>query len=217
MRDVSDFAKFFIKNGADSEPNTYDGNMKLQKLLVLADMAYMAQYQRPLFNDEILAFENGLVVEKIRLRYRNDYFGLKLDSDRFNPDFEENEYETLNAVMGVYGHLSAEKLSDLNHQFKSWKQAYQNGTLQGGYHDKKKSVVKFELFPEDVEAVGRAIRAYKETRKTTSRYEVINGVTFYYDDMTMTDELISELEKFSKVCDDDAYSICQDEGRLVIY
>lgn len=217
MRDVSDFAKFFIKNGADSEPNTYDGNMKLQKLLVLADMAYMAQYQRPLFNDDILAFENGLVVEKVRLRYRNDYFGLKLDSERFNPDFEEDEYETLNAVIGVYGHLSAKELSDLNHQFNSWKQAYQNGTLQNGYHDKKKSVVKFDLFPEDVEAVGRAIRAYKETRKTAQRYEVINGVTFYYDDMTMTDELISELEKFSKVCDDDAYSICQDDGRLVIY
>ena len=217
MRDVSDFAKFFIKNGADSEPNTYDGNMKLQKLLVLADMAYMAQYQRPLFNDDILAFENGLVVEKIRLRYRNDYFGFKQDSERFNPDFEEDEYETLNAVIGVYGHLSAKELSDLNHQFNSWKQAYQNGTLQNGYHDKKKSVVKFDLFPEDVEAVGRAIRAYKETRKTARRYEVINGVTFYYDDMTMTDELISELEKFSKVCDDDTDSICQDDGRLVIY
>lgn len=25
MRDVYDFAKFFIKNGADSKPNTYDG------------------------------------------------------------------------------------------------------------------------------------------------------------------------------------------------
>lgn len=217
MKDVSDFAKFFIKNGADSEPNTYDGNMKLQKLLVLADMAYMAQYQRPLFNDDILAFENGLVVEKVRLRYRNDYFGLKLDSEKFNPDFEENEYETLNAVIGVYGHLSAKELSDLNHQFRSWKQVYHNGISQNGYHDKRKSVVKFDLFPEDVEAVGRAIKAYKETRKTALRYEVINGVTFYYDDMAMTDELISELEEFSKVCDDDAYSICQDDGRLVIY
>lgn len=30
MRDVYDFAKFFIKSGADFTPNTYDGNMKLQ-------------------------------------------------------------------------------------------------------------------------------------------------------------------------------------------
>lgn len=29
MRDVYDFAKYFIKNGADFAQNTYDGNMKL--------------------------------------------------------------------------------------------------------------------------------------------------------------------------------------------
>lgn len=217
MRDVYDFAKFFIKNGADSAPNTYDGNMKLQKMLVLAEMAHLAQYQELLFSDDILAFENGLVVEKVRLRYRNDYLGFKSDSEKFNPDFEEKEYETLNAVIGVYGHLSARELSNLNHQFKSWQQAYQNGISQNGYHDKKKSIVKFDTFPEDIEAVGRAIKAYKETRKTASRYEVVNGITFYYDDIVMTDELIEELEKFSKVCDEDAYSVCQDDGRLVIY
>lgn len=64
MRDVYDFAKFFIKSGADSTPNTYDGNMKLQKMLVLSDMAHLARCRQPLFGDNILAFENGLVVEK---------------------------------------------------------------------------------------------------------------------------------------------------------
>ena len=46
MRDVYDFAKFFIKNGADSSPNTYDGNMKLQKLLVFAALATTAHSRR---------------------------------------------------------------------------------------------------------------------------------------------------------------------------
>ena len=217
MRDVYEYAKFFIKNGADSEPNTYDGNMKLQKLLVLANMAYISQYHKPLYNEDILAFENGLVVEKVRLKYRNDYYAFKSESEKFNPNFDQEEYEILNAVLGVYGHLSAKELSDLNHQFKSWKQAYHDGTSSEGYHDKKKSVVDFSAFPDDIEAVGRAIKAYKETKKNTPRHEVINGVTFYYDDLVMTDELIAELEKFSKVCEEDAYSICQEDGRLVIY
>lgn len=86
MRDVYDYAKYFIKNGADSTPNTYDGNMKLQKLLVLADLANIAEYGQVLFNDEVLAFKNGCVVEKIRLRYKNDYQGFKKDSDSFEPD-----------------------------------------------------------------------------------------------------------------------------------
>ena len=79
-------------------PNTYAGNMKLQKLLVLADMAHLAQYGQPLFKDDVLALENGLVVEKVRLRYRNDYSGFKADSEKFDPDFSEEEYETLKAV-----------------------------------------------------------------------------------------------------------------------
>ena len=73
MRDVYDFAKYFIKNGADSKPNTYDGNMKLQKLLVLSDLANIAENGKLLFPDPVLAFQNGCVVEKVRLRYKNDY------------------------------------------------------------------------------------------------------------------------------------------------
>ena len=42
MRDVYDFARFFIKNGADSKPNTYDGNMKLQKLLATMHEDYQS-------------------------------------------------------------------------------------------------------------------------------------------------------------------------------
>ena len=89
MRDVYDFAKFFIKNGADSTPDTYDGNMKLQKLLVLADLASISEFGEPLFNDEILAFENGCVIEKVRLRYKNDYSEFKQESVDFQPDFSD--------------------------------------------------------------------------------------------------------------------------------
>lgn len=105
----------------------------------------------------------------------------------------------------------------MNHEFHSWKQAYQDGTSRSGYHDKKKSVVSFDAFPEDIKAVGEAARAYGETKRIASRYEVINGVTFYYDNMVMTEELHSQLERFSRVCEDNVYSICEDEGRLVIY
>lgn len=217
MRDVYDFAKFFIKCGADSVQNTYDGNMKLQKMLVLSNMAHLAQYRKPLFGDDILALKNGFVVEKIRLRYRDDYLSFKADSEKFDPDFNEEEYETLNAVIGVYGQLTAKDFSDLNHSFRSWRYVYQNGTAENGYHDKKKSIVNFITFPEDIEAVGKAVRAYRETQKIVPRYEVVNGITFYYDDMVMTDEVIWELEKFSRFCEEDAYSICIDDSRLVIF
>lgn len=217
MNTAYDYAKYFMKNGADSKPNTFDGNMKLQKMLVLADMIHIAQYGKPLFNEEILAFENGFVVEGVRLRYKNDYYGFKIDSDRFEPNFSEEEYETLNAAIGIFGHVSARELSELSHVFESWKRAYETGTIRKEYHDKGKSVVDLFSFPKDIEAVKRVLKAYVGTQESIHRKETVNGVTFYFDDLKMTDSLLSKLEEFSLVCEDDTYTVCMDEERLVIY
>lgn len=54
MRDVYKVAKYFVKNDADSLPNTNEGNMKLQSLLVFANMINVAEYGELLFDDEII-------------------------------------------------------------------------------------------------------------------------------------------------------------------
>ena len=217
MRDAYDFARFFIKNGADSRPNTFDGNMKLQKLLVFADFASIAEYGKPLFQENVLAFRNGCVIEKVRLRYKNDYNGFRRDSEMYQPDFSEREYEILNFVMNVFGNASAKELSDINHAFDFWKVAYDKGTSFNGYHDKKMSVVDMRSYYSDLEKMREIISAYKETSKNITASEVINGVIFYYDGCTLTDEMMDQLESFSLSAEDEAYSVYLDDGRLVIY
>ena len=79
MKKALDYAKYFIKNGFDAIkciPNTKDGNMKINKLCVFANMINIAEYNTPLFDDKILAFENGCVIENIRFAYRNHYYRL---------------------------------------------------------------------------------------------------------------------------------------------
>ena len=217
MRDVYDYAKYFIKNGADSTPNTYDGNMKLQKLLVLADLANIAEYGQVLFNDEVLAFKNGCVVEKIRLRYKNDYQGFKKDSDSFEPDFTENEYEILGLVLAIFGSASARELSEINHTFNFWKQAYQRGTDVNGFHNKFNSVVDMVNQTADVQKMKEILDAYKESAKEVTAKEIINGITYYYDGFELSDAIIEQLESFSLTADDDVYSMYMDDGKLVIY
>lgn len=217
MRDVYDFAKFFIKNGADSMPNTYDGNMKLQKLLILADLANIAEYGEPLFDEQVLTFKNGCVVEKIRLRYKNDYIGFKRDSEAFQPDFSENEYAILNLVMEIFGNASAKELSEINHTFEFWKVAFDNGTDKNGYHDKARSVVNMMSQVKDINRMREIICAYREVSNNVTASEIINGITFYYDGFLLTDEMIEQLESFSLLADDDVYSLYVDNGRLVIY
>lgn len=217
MRDVYDFAKFFIKNGADSKPNTYDGNMKLQKLLVFADLANIAEYGEPLFKDQVLAFKNGCVIEKVRLRYKNDYATFKQDSESYQPDFSEKEYEISNLIMKIFGCASAKELSDINHTFEFWKLAFANGTSSTGQHNKEMSVVDMMSQQSDLDKMREIISAYRETSSDTTSSETINGVTFYFDGFALTDDIIDQLENFSLSADDDAYSIYLDNGRLVIY
>lgn len=217
MRDVYDFAKFFIKNGADSTPNTYDGNMKLQKLLVLADLVNIAEYGEPLFDDHVLAFRNGCVVEKVRLRYKNDYVAFKRDSESYQPDFSEREYEVLNLVMEIFGRASAKELSDINHTFNFWKVAFDNGTNNAGYHNKEMSIVDMMSQHSDLERMHEIISAYRETSSDVVASEIVNGVTFYFDGFTLTDDMMDQLESFSLSADDDTYSVYLDNGRLVIY
>ncbi len=216
MRDVYEFAKFFIKNGADSVPNTYDGNMKLQKLLVLADYASIVEYGEPLFDEQVLAFQNGCVVEKVRLRYRNDYAGFKRDSEMFQPEFSEPEYAILNMVLDIFGGASARELSQINHTFDFWKQAYQKGTESTGYHNKTDSVVDMMSHTDDANRMREIISAYREASANVTAKEVINGVVFYYDGFVLTDDMISQLEIFSLSATDDVYSVYVDDGRLVI-
>lgn len=217
MRDVYDFAKFFIKNGADSLPDTYDGNMKLQKLLVFSDFVNVTEYGKLLFGDQVLAFKNGCVVEKVRLRYRNDYSGFKKDSDSFQPDFSESEYAVLKLVLAVFGNATAKELSEINHTFNFWKSAFEKGTDSSGYHDKSRSVVDMLSQKEDIERMKEIILAYQESSNDMSAREVINGVTFYYDGFALTDEMIEQLEGFSYNAEDDSYTVYLDDGRLVIY
>lgn len=217
MRDVYDFAKFFIKNGADSSPNTYDGNMKLQKLLVLANLANIAEYGELLFSDQVLAFKNGCVVEKVRLRYKNDYLAFKHDSDAYQPDFTEKEYTVLNLIMEIFGCASAKELSEINHTFKFWKLAFDNGTNSSGYHDKEQSVVDMMSQIDDVNRMKEIISAYRETARDASACEIINGVTFFYDGFILTDDMLEQMESFSLLADEDSYCAYLDDGRLVIY
>lgn len=218
MRDVDDFAKFFIKNGADSVPNTYDGNMKLQKLLVLSNLASISEFGEPLFNNEILAFENGCVIEKVRLRYKNDYSGFKRDSMDFQPDFSEHETYILNLIMNIFGTASARELSEINHTFDFWKKALNNGTNNYGFHDKNSSVVDMMSQNEDIKRMKEVISAYKESSADDFKKEIINGVTYYFGkDFEITDEILSKLEKFALSAEDNSYTVYFDNGNLVIY
>lgn len=195
MKDVYDVAKYFIKNDADSFPNTYEGNMKLQSLLVFANMINVAEYGELLF-DDVLALKDDCVVEKVRLRY---------ESDKFEPDFSEREYTVLNMVMSIFKSSSAKELSEITRKFNFWKE------MDCSY--KSKSI----LHDENIDRMKEIIHAYQESSNDVMTKEIINGIGFYYDGFKLADDMIKQLKSFTLNADDDSYTVYLDDGSLVVY
>ena len=217
MSHAIDIAKFFIKRGLDTCRNTYDGNMKLQKLLFFANLISLSETGEKLFSEPIRAFSNGCVVENVRLRYKNDYVNFYSDSIAFEPDFTQSEYDILNLTTNIFGQLSARELSELNHSFSFWKTAYQRSQQSDGFKDKDLAIIQEAEMLAEVDKIKSVIKTYQANCVENSCREVINGKTFFYSPgFEMTDAIIEQLEDFSRFADEDAYSVYLENGSLVI-
>ena len=217
MSNATDIAKFFIKRGLDTSRNTYDGNMKLQKLLFFANLISLSETGEKLFPEPIRAFSNGCVVENVRLRYKNDFANFYSDSKAFEPDFTQSEYDVLNMTTDIFGQLSARELSNLNHSFSFWKRAYERSQQPDGYRDKDLAVISEDEMLDEIDKIKAVIKSYQTNRIESSHREIINGKIFFYSpEFEMTDAIIEQLEEFSRFADDDTYSIYLENGSLVI-
>ena len=73
-----EIAEWFMKQGISGLDNTQDGNTKMQKLLFFSQLIYMCKNnENTMFDDEFLAFKNGMVLNDVRMQYRNRYNTLK--------------------------------------------------------------------------------------------------------------------------------------------
>jgi len=219
MRNAYDIAKYFISLDLDTNRNKIDGNIKLQKLLFFANMLSLAEYNQPLFNDDILAYNQGCVIENIRLKYKNDCAGFVRESKEFNPQFTTDEYKILDLCVSIFGKLSARELSELNHSFDFWKRAYNDSDRGDGYRDKNRAIVSVEAMQREAIKINDVVAAYKKTQEENNVSETVYGVEFIYSpsDLELTDEMIDELVEFSINADEPTYNIYLDNGKLVIY
>lgn len=213
-----DYAKYFMSKRIGAERNSLEGNMKLQKLLFFADMIHLAQYDTPLFNDAVFAFEKGCVVENVRQRFLHNYEDLFLESMRDEYVFNEQDLDTLDTTIAIFGNLSATELSDLNHQFNFWQRQYDNSFVSETYKEKYESIVSVDMMRSEIDKIKNAMLAYRQTKNIEQNVVAFNGVQFFYDnDVTMTIQLSQILSEFSVNAEEKAYSVYYDNGKLVIY
>ena len=91
-------------------------NLKLQKLLYYAQGSYLALTGEKLFNDKILAWEHGPVIENIYKKYRQDF---AIDKYK-DVVIDRNTSNILDMVYNIFGQYSAWKLRDMTHNETPW-------------------------------------------------------------------------------------------------
>ena len=223
MYKAMEIASWFINN--EYQPtNNIDGNLKLNKLLYLAQMVSLAEYNEPLFVEDLYAFENVVVVEDIRKYYHRDYRGFISEAKSIKKDFNERAKNVLEITKKLFMDVSPSDLSELTHQHLCWKYCYDKSrqTAYNGFRYNKNNAIidinDFEnKFIDDVKAIKEAISALLPNDEISEDKIVINGVSYYYNPSEIdikSIEVESALNEFTP--QDLAYTIYLDDSQGVI-
>lgn len=221
MITAMDMALYIIKQHPENYKSTFDGNMKLQKMLFFTNMIYLAENGELLFDDEIKAWTNGCVVVNVRNSYKTAYSNMMTRSKNYVRELDDKQYIAYSKAHDIFEDLPARELSNINHQFEFWKKRYEDSIIDsnGNYDQTKNTVTKEDMLSE-IERIEDMLFVYEENKKYSYRTDVINDVTFYFDNgIEITDELMSDLEDYtySDACNEGGYMVCKMDGELVVY
>lgn len=104
-------------------------NLKLQKLLYYAQGTYLGIKGEKLFEDPILAWKHGPVVETIYYKYKSN--GCKgIPAENIDvPDIDPETRSILKSVYETFGQFSAWKLRDMTHEETPWQKTVQSEVI----------------------------------------------------------------------------------------
>lgn len=129
MLSAKDVAEYFLTS-VDDESGDSLSNLKLQKLVYYAQGYHLAMHEKPLFEEQIEAWQHGPVVPELYHAYKQYGSGPIPTPDNFDSSkFDRSTRELLDEVYQVYGQFSAWKLRDMTHAESPWLSAYKQYPL----------------------------------------------------------------------------------------
>lgn len=137
---AKDVARWFLIRNYTEEQNNDEfellTNLKLQKLLYYAQGVYLAINGKPLFNEDILAWEHGPVIREVYNEYKSNgkspitYIAEKNDSNicKLIED-DQCKADVLEFVFEEFGQYTAWALRNKTHKEKPWLTTKQNSII----------------------------------------------------------------------------------------
>jgi uncharacterized phage-associated protein len=156
MAIVHDVAGFILQLGKaidDEGGEDLITNLKLQKLVYYCQGFNLALYDKPLFSEEIMAWEHGPVCPSLYQELKAygakpipfdspTFAGQLPEGETFTNKLSKDEQDLINEVYGVYGQYSAWRLREMTHQEPPWKETPRNSIIS---LDKMKEYFKTQI------------------------------------------------------------------------
>ena len=119
---VNQVANWLIEKANNADNGDSITNLKLQKLLYYMQGYYLAVFGKPLFEEDIEAWQYGPVVPKSYDKFSTYGKGVLVPTSEGVASFKEEEEELLNEVFEVYNDYSAVGLMHKTHNEPTWKE-----------------------------------------------------------------------------------------------
>ncbi|MCU6786400.1 Panacea domain-containing protein [Aedoeadaptatus acetigenes] len=129
---ANDIANWFLNYNFqlrefEDEDTDNISNLKLQKLLYYAQGTFLAIHNQKLFNDPIVAWKHGPVVESVYQNFKS--YGAS-GIDQFQEvKLDDETVDLLIEVYDVFGKYSAWGLREMTHQEDPWKNTNQSDVI----------------------------------------------------------------------------------------
>jgi uncharacterized phage-associated protein len=126
-----DASKYLL---ALSEPNKGDliSNLKLQKLLYYSQGISLALYDCKLFQDDLVAWQHGPVVERVYDCF-NHFKDSSISTEEYPVEditiYSDTEQEAMSIASKEFGQYSAWKLVEMTHNERPWKETERNEVI----------------------------------------------------------------------------------------
>lgn len=107
----------------------YITNLKLQKLLYYVQGHCLTLFNKPAFNEKIIAWNYGPVVEEIYQEYK-DFHKKEITTKQRVKKISTGLEQIIKEVVINYGSIDATKLIDLTHEEEPWQNTYINTEIE---------------------------------------------------------------------------------------
>jgi uncharacterized phage-associated protein len=128
MVQAKEIAKYFLTKDKNNKLFTkklvninghdcYEGNVRLNKYLYFAQTVYLAKYGELLFENDIVAYDNGPVIKEVM----NDYSAILANKNNCNY-LEEKTKIFLDKIYKALEGATCDELIEIAHEDTAWKE-----------------------------------------------------------------------------------------------